>query len=239
MYKPETLKKYVELMKKCINFFLCILAAGVDLSISISLGNKKIGRVMNVSLPPIISCGNCSHCAPFCYDIKANLFHTNSTLLARAKNYALFLFSRDIYFSQVEKAISKRRVNKFFRWHVGGEIVDYDYFCRMVEIARKYSDFRFWTYTKMHEIVNLYCLRNGGRAAIPENFNIMFSVWDGMPYSNPYSFKIFACKLKDGNKDLTEEDFSRMFKCPGNCDICKAAKSGCIYGTVDIYADQH
>lgn len=225
-------------MKKAVAVFLAMLKAGISLFVTISEGNSKIGKVMNISIPAILSCGTCSKCKKFCYDIKAVLFHTNTVLPARAKNYAILLFDRDLYFNQIKSKLAKRKKNKFFRWHVGGEIVDFDYFCRMVEIAKEFPDFRFWTYTKMHSIINAYCDKYG-RDAIPGNFNIMFSVWDGMSCINPYKFKIFACKLKEGNKDLTEKDFSKMFKCPGNCDICKEGKTGCIYGKVDIYADQH
>ena len=154
--------------------------------VSISMGNKKIGRVMNVSLAPILTCANCSECLKLCYDIKANIQYGN-VLKARARNTVLALEYMDRYFQGIRYALAKRRKNKYFRWHVGGDIPNYKYFCEMVEIAKEQPDFTFWTYTKNYGIVNLY-VQKCGRAAIPENLTIMFSEWDGMKLVNPYNF---------------------------------------------------
>lgn len=235
MYTNETLKKYyklmnakvAELMQQDVNTF----------KVTISNGNRKIGRVMNVSTPAGLTCGNCSHCLGYCYDIKANFVYQNTVLPARAKNFVIVMKNRDGFFQQIEDKISRRKKNKFFRWHVAGEILDLDYFSRMVEIAKRHPDFVFWTYTKMYTIVNQYCDING-RAAIPANFHIMFSEWDGMPLVNPYNFPIFTCKLKDGNKNHTVSFFDTLYKCPGNCDICKECGRGCL-ASESTYADEH
>lgn len=131
----------------------------------------------------------------------------------------------------------RRRTNKYFRWHVGGEIPTIEYFSEMVRIAKLFPDFTFWTYTKMYGIVNAYCYKYG-RDAIPDNLHVMFSEWDGTQLYNPYNFPIFTCRLKDGNKNHTYEWFETLYKCPGNCDICKAAKRGCIVGE-STFADEH
>ena len=202
--------------------------------VSISTGNGKIGRVLNVSIAPIISCGNCKGCKYFCYDVKAVLLRLN-VLKARARNYVFAMKYRDAYFEAIRKKLMRRRLNKYFRWHVGGEMPDYAYFCETVKIAREFPEFKFWTYTKVYGYVNRY-VRENGRDAIPENYKIMFSKWDGMPIYNPYNFPVFACKLKDGNKDPMEWD--AMYKCPGNCDTCKKANRGCLIGE-NVYADEH
>lgn len=145
---------------------------------------------------------------------------------------------RDTFFHQIDDKMSRRRKNKFFRWHVAGDILDMDYFCRMVKNAKNHPDFVIWTYTKCYDIVNEYVSTHGGSmaAAIPANFHIMFSKWDGMEMPNPYNFPVFACKLKGGNKDHV--DFESMFLCPGNCDICKTHNCGCIAG-MNTYANEH
>ena len=38
---------------------------------AISRGNSKLGKVPNISLPPVKSCGNCKQCAPDCYALKS------------------------------------------------------------------------------------------------------------------------------------------------------------------------
>lgn len=232
-YKKESIQK----MLKIANSYRTTLN-DIDIEeikMCISDGNRKIGKVINVSLMPVITCGNCKECKGFCYDIKACLQYPDTVINARMRNTVLLYRDRDRYFSIIENRIARRRTNKFFRWHVAGDIIDLDYFSRMVEIARRHSDFIFWTYTKMYAIVNAYCDKYG-KNSIPENLHIMFSKWDGLKMDNPYNFPVFACRMKDGNKD--EMNWSEMYKCPGNCDICKKLSRGCLAGE-NTFADEH
>ena len=216
--KADYMKKDVKKIKECI-----------------SNGNTKIGKVMNVSLMPIMTCGNCKECKHFCYDIKACIQYPDTVIDARIRNTVLLLKDRNEFFRRIEKKISRRRKNKYFRWHVAGDIIDIDYFSRMVEIAWNHPDFVFWTYTKMYNIVNDY-VSLFGIYSIPANLHIMFSKWDGLKMDNPYNFPVFACKMKNGNKD--EMSWATMYKCPGNCDICKKANRGCLAGE-NTFADEH
>lgn len=234
MYSKESLKKVVDQLDDLISFYKRLDPDHIRESIS--AGNRKIGRVLNVSLAPVITCANCGECCKLCYDIKADLQYFN-VRDARARNTVLAMYHREEYFRRIREKCARRRRNKFFRWHVAGDILDLEYFAEMVNIAREFPDFKFWTYTKAYFIVNEYC-RRYGRESIPENLKVMFSKWDGMPMLNPYNFPEFACKLKDGNKDTTPEEFGKMYKCPGNCDICKAACRGCIAGE-NTFADEH
>lgn len=235
MYSLESLKKVVRLMNDAVDAYN---TKSIDeIKMCISKGNRKIGRVMNVSLPPLMTCKNCSGCKDFCYDIKACLQYPNTVIDARIRNYMILKKDINEYFQRIDDAMNRRRTNKFFRFHVAGDIINLDYFSRMVELARRHSDFIIWTYTKNYSVVNDYC-RLYGRDAIPENFTIMFSEWDGMPLNNPYNFPVFTCKLKDGNKNHKPEYFDSLYKCPGNCDVCKAARRGCIAGET-TYCDEH
>ena len=87
-----------------------------DIKMCISVGNKKIGRVMNVSTMPILCCGNCKECSKLCYDIKACLQYPNTVIDARMRNTVLLRKDRDEYFRRIDAAISRRRKNKFFRY---------------------------------------------------------------------------------------------------------------------------
>lgn len=235
MYKPESIKKLLGLIREKETFYDNI--PFTEIKMSISNGNSKIGKVMNVSLPPIRTCANCKECRNFCYDIKACLQYPDHVLDARMRNLAVLKQNRTEYFNRIEWKISRRKKNKYFRWHVAGDIVDLDYFANMVRIAVNYPDFIFWTYTKNYKVVNQFCDMYG-RNAIPGNFHIMFSEWDGTELNNPYGLPVFTCKLKDGNKNHSVEYFYSLFKCPGNCDICKANNTGCIAG-MNTYADEH
>lgn len=233
MYKIESVKKAVHDLREATNSYRAIIrgqGAGA-VTMCISKGNRKIGRVMNVSLAPVLTCANCSECKMLCYDIKAVLQYRN-VADARARNTALLLEDRAEYFRRIDDAISRRRLHKFFRWHVAGDIIDADYLDNMCTIARAHPDFVFWTYTKNYKVVNEYCERRGGRVAIPENLSIMFSEWRGMPMVNPYGFPEFSVVFKD---DAVKP---AGHYCPGNCDVCKATHRGCIAGET-TYCHEH
>ena len=234
-YSKESLQKLNTHFNEYIRKYEGIDTSNINLCIS--KGNRKIGRVMNVSLPPVKTCPNCSGCMHYCYDIKACLQYPNTVVDARIRNYSILMKDRDDFFARIDSAMSRRRTDKYFRWHVAGEIVDLDYFVRMVENAKKHPDFVIWTYTKNYKIVNQYC-DTYGREAIPSNFHIMFSEWDGMPLNNPHGFPEFSCKLPEGNKNHPVSYFNDLWKCPGNCDICKKCNRGCIAGETS-YADLH
>ena len=200
------------------------------LHVVISKGNRKIGRVLNVSLAPIITCCNCSGCMKLCYDIKAVLQYSN-VAKARAKNYVLLMRDRDKYFSEIAKACSKRRTNKFLRFHVSGDIIDIDYFDRMVKLARQFPDFKMWTYTKAYHIVNKWCELNG-KENVPNNLSVMFSEWRGMPMNNPYKFPEFKVVFKDEEKPVNVK------WCCGNCELCIKNNSHCVKGET-VYCMEH
>lgn len=231
MFNPNTIRKVTNSLHTAINSYMVMNPGSIK--ISISEGNTKIGKVMNFSLAPIITCGKaCKHCMEYCYDIKACLQYPNAVIDARARNTVLAMYSRDYLFNEIDKAMSRRRVNKFFRWHVAGDILDLDYFTRMVENARMHPDFVIWTYTKQYAIVNEYCAKYG-RDSIPSNFTIMFSEWRGLTMVNPYHFPEFRVIFKGEN---TPNDATWI--CPGNCDICKACHRGCVANET-TYAHEH
>lgn len=225
-YRKETLKKMLELMGATARRYGRMKPE--DIKLCVSVGNRKIGRVMNVSLPPVLSCGHCKECKLYCYDVKACMQYPGTVIDARIRNWAILKADRAGYFRRIEERITRRRRNKFFRWHVAGDIIDRDYFDQMVAIAKRHPDFTFWTYTKMYSIINGY-IADGGD--IPENFHIMFSEWRGLPMDNPYNFPEFRVLFKG-------ETPPAGYYCPGNCDICKANGRGCLAGET-TYALEH
>ena len=230
-FKPETVQKIVSELQKLIAFFMEFLKNGGFIKLVISMGNSKIGKCMNVSLAPVITCKNCGKCKNFCYDIKACLQYLN-VRIARAKNTALFLYDRENFFNQLWDRMSKRKKNKFLRFHVSGEIMDINHLEYMIKTAKRFPDFVIWTYTKMYWIVNEYIRIHGGnKNCIPENFSIMYSEWKGLPIDNPYNMPVFRCVYP-------EEEKPDCMKCPGNCDICKANNIGCV-AAQSVYADLH
>ncbi len=228
MYTSESINKAMQLARKREIELQEVPVS--EIPMCISSGNRKIGNVMNVSLMPVMTCGNCKECKYLCYDIKACLQYPNTVIDARMRNTVILRRDRSEYFNRIDAAISRRRSEKYFRWHVAGDIIDIDYLNRMIQIARNHPDFKFWTYTKMYHIVNEWCSIHC-RDAVPRNLSIMFSEWRGMPMVNPYRFPEFSVVFKDEQKPVG-------YYCPGNCDVCKVNGRGCINGE-RTYCNEH
>ncbi len=221
MFSNESIQKVLAMLKQAEKEYSKVETENIR--ICISKGNRKIGHVLNVSLPPIITCANCTGCKNYCYDVKACLQYSNTVIDARIRNYILMKNNPEKYFSDIRKTLKNRRKNKFFRWHVAGDIPNMDYFKNMIAIAKDFPDFIFWTYTKNYRLVNEYC-ELYGKDTIPENLSIMFSEWKGMDMINPFGFPEFRCIFPG------EKPAKGYTKCPGNCEICTNTKTGCPYG---------
>lgn len=235
MFSKKSLKKLVSLFDEKIAFYMGLTDEELNLcNLCISKGNRKIGKVMNVSIPPVITCANCKECSKLCYDIKACLQYPNTVVNARVKNWIIYKRNSEKYFNDIRKALKARRKNKFFRWHVAGDIPDMTYLKVMVEIAKEFPEFVFWTYTKNYSLVNEYCEKYG-KESIPENLSIMFSEWRGMTMENPYNFPVFSVVFKD---DKNKPDPKKNHYCPGNCDICLKNGRGCPYRE-STYCNEH
>ena len=222
MYSEESLRRYMVLAHAYLNYYKGRPVE--ELRVHISKGNTKIGHAFNVSLLAGISCGNCTACLKYCYDIKACL-RFPEVLKQRAENTALLILDRTEFFRQIRAFLSSYHgKHKFFRWHQSGEIMDIGYLSEINRLARDFSDWTFWTYTKMYTIVNSYCDSLNGRDSIAKNLSIMFSAWDGVYCPNPYGFPEFVTIMKGA------EAPSGMFRCVGNCDWCKEHHRGCIAG---------
>lgn len=236
MFKVETIKKYVQTMSTAVN------TARADVKrrhVVFSSENRKIGRVLNVSTAPIVTCGHCAHCSGHCYDIKACLQYPGA-MNARANNTAIATMDRVRFFSEIGEKMDRRRKNLYMRFHVGGEIMDMDYLNRMINTAREHGA-RYksiWTYTKEHELVNEYVKSHGGnKRCVTDYITVMFSHWYGTEVINPYGFPVFWTVATQEDVDRCRAD-GVTWKCPGNCDICKEAYRGCIAGE-SVYAWLH
>ena len=251
MYNADTIKRMISNAVELEKDYLLKLRNGENVRVCISKGNRKIGRVMNVSLMPVMTCANCKECKFLCYDIKACNQYKNTVLPARMRNTVLAKYYRDEYFKQISDAMNRRRKNKYFRWHVAGDMMDADYFNRVIENAIAHPDFVIWTYTKNYAVVNAWVDAHGGIDAIgyrlqpngdltaylkvAPNLNIMFSEWRGLEMVNPYHFPEFRVVFKD---DAVKPDEKTNFYCSGNCDICKASGRGCLAGE-NVYCNEH
>ena len=191
-----------------------------SLHVKFSRSNRKTGKsIPSVSLIPVADCGNCATCSSGCYDLR-NVCYLKSVQTTRAQNSAILRKDRDRYFREIEATATLER---FFRWHVGGEIVDADYFRRMVETALKVPTCTFLVFTKRFDIVNGFL--DGGRE-IPRNLKIIFSDWKGLEMDNPYNLPVSSPVWNYGvkGKHCTE----KVHWCGGHCEECATTATGCF-----------
>ena len=190
-----------------------------DLHVHVSQGNDKLGFMLNVSMLPVLTCGNCKACRNYCYAI-GTCNYSPDAKRNWAENTALFKRDPDRYFYEIQDYIRwSGSLVHYFRWHVSGEIINERYLQGMFETARKFPKWHFYTYTKMHALVNAHA------DEIPENMHIMYSHWDGYTIDNPHNFPEFHTKLKKSNTD-----YSKYFECKQDCRECVRKGRGCVIG---------
>lgn len=178
--------------------------------VTISGNNRKMGNIASVSTLPFITCPyKCS----YCYAAKMAMLYP-SVRKSYAKNTAIMILDRTKYFREIEQAI-KNCV--FFRFHVSGDIFDYDYFTRMCEIARRNPHCKMIAFTKHFKAVNKWLSEKD----IPENLKVMFSGDSKLKPVNPYGMP----------ETTIFEDISEISEnwnvCPGNCFNCAESNQNC------------
>lgn len=188
-----------------------------NLKVKISNGNTKMGRIKSVSLPPVVTCRKDAPCIKKCY--ARRLMRYPNVRNAYDNNLSLYKQDSGEYFAQVEHIA---RLERFFRWHVAGDIPDVEYLANMCYIAIKCEDTQFLCFTKQHEIVNKYI---GMGFRIPHNLSLIFSEWEGLELNNPHNLptaKVITQEQADAMQD-------KRFLCGGNCEHCVINKVGCWY----------
>ena len=195
----------------------------------ISKGNTKIGKIWNISLPPIKACKGCADiCGRDCYAMKAYRQYP-AVREAWEHNFDQATNNIDNYFGEIKDALEKYK-GAFFRWHVSGDILNIFYFSHMVSIAEQFPHIKFLAFTKQYKIVNEFLYIG---YSIPENLQIVFSAWPNLPMDNPYDLPV--AWLQDGTEDRIPSD---VMHCPGHCDGCGLCWSLRSIGR-DVYFDKH
>ena len=107
---------------------------------------------------------------------------------------------------------------RFFRYHVSGDIIDIDYLDRMVKLARELKGTEFLCFTKNYKDVNEY-LKNHRK---PKNLHLIFSLpFNGATIDNPHNLPAAGVILKG------TEPKEGWKICGGNCAECACKGVGC------------
>lgn len=212
LYTTKTVNKFTEALFEAQQE----IRDGKDIHVSISDGNRKMGRVASVSLLPYVTCPAraLSSCAGDCYAARDCIMYSN-VLKAWARNTALMALAPVRYWKEVTKAMASVR---WFRFHVGGDIPNFEYFCNMVDACIANEHCEVLCFTKRYEAVNKYIEKYGD---LPKNLHIMFSGWQGLKPINPNNLPETNVLFPD--MDLPDD----WLMCGGNCSDCGCRGVGC------------
>jgi len=186
--------------------------------VSISRGNAKMGLIASVSLPPIISCSKeaCKHCGKDCYARKIARLRPKTVGAAYQRNLDILKEEPEQFWREVNAAVA---MSRFFRFSVGGDLYDKDYFENMVKVARNNKHCEILCFTKKFDIVNEWLNDH----KLPKNLHLIFSGWRGMTMNNPHNLPEAHVFYRDGT--TTAKDGARY--CSGNCYECAIAMTNC------------
>ena len=191
-------------------------------SIHISAGNAKLGAIMNISIPPVVTCHNCSSCKNYCYAVRSyNRF--TGTAAGWNENYLLFLTDPVTYFEEISAAV---KLQRFFRWHVSGDIVNGAYLAGMIRVANENPKVEFLAFTKAYQIVNAAIAAG---AVIPSNLHLLFSAAPGVDMPNPYRLPECHINFADPALNTYCGGAEYEYHCTGNCTECAINGCGCFF----------
>lgn len=122
--------------------------------------------------------GTCNGCCEGCetggcYAIRDAKLHSNSVIPSQGKNTVIMRHSYDDGFAQIKEQLIANKAETL-RFHSSGEIIDYDYLLKMVELAKEMPHVKFYFYTKRFPEMSRYIKENG---TLPENLVCNLSVW--------------------------------------------------------------
>ena len=186
----------------------------------ISKGNSKIGKIPNVSLRPILDCGNCKSCAGDCYARKAYAMYP-AVRSAWGNNGKVFRANPATACQQVSEYVAKHKP-EFFRWNVSGDILNQAHMDGIRKTAIDNPGTKFLVFTKMHGL----SFRN-----IPANLKVILSMFPTMP---KHGKKFSSAWMQDGTETRIPKT---AWHCPGsclNCGACWNLKNG-----QDVYFTKH
>ena len=185
------------------------------MGVCISKGNSKLGEIKSVSLPSGLTCIKCG-CNKKCYAKKIERLRP-SVRNSYIRNLTMLEEDPQTYWREVEAAIMTSR---FFRFHVSGDIPDWDYLIKMVSIAAMNLHCEILCFTKKYELVNHYL---GNVGELPPNLHMIFSAWVDLKMVNPFHLPEAHVLYRDGTTTARED----AKKCSGNCTECACISGGC------------
>ena len=202
----------------------------MEMRVSISKGNIKMGHIPSVSLPAVITCAKGCKCAKKCYALKIEKLRP-VVRAAYKRNLDILNNDPEQYWREVEGAI---KLSLFFRFHVSGDIPSTEYFRNMVEIAKRNPHCQILCFTKQYKLVNTELDKIRW---LPNNLHLIFSAWEGMEMDNPFNLPEAHVRYKNGTTTARKD----AKECSGNCTECATLGEGCwtIKKGEQVVFDEH
>lgn len=188
--------------------------------LSISLGNKKMGGIANISLPPIVTCSKDVPCKKACYALKSYRMYPN-VKKAWDSNWELYQTNPNSYFNQIASFLDTYKKG-YFRYHVAGDMPNKSYLYRMRYLAEAFPNIQFLAFTKRQWPLDT-------ALAYPhvDNLIVRGSTWPTWEAFTP---------LKAHYVPKGQTAPNGAFTCPGACTTCKA----CFHDDVTaVYFPHH
>jgi hypothetical protein len=139
------------------------------------------------------------------------------------ENYVLFLTDPNRYFSEISAAV---KLQRFFRWHVSGDIVNGAYLAGMIRVAMENPKVEFLAFTKAYQIVNAAIAAG---IVIPSNLHLLFSAAPGVEMPNPYNIPECHISFADPAQNTYKGGAEYEYHCTGNCTECAINSCGCFF----------
>lgn len=179
--------------------------------LKISKGNRKIGNVPNISLPPVTTCQPKVPCINNCYALKTyNRWPEPRN--AWSSNLELYNEDPERFFDELCVYLALNRPYRF-RFFVGGDFPDVEFAKRIFDIASTYDAINFLAFTKRYDYMK-ELLR-----VIPDNFKVVLSIWPGLSVPDLINYLPSAWLSEDPRFSVFFKD-SPYIRCPGKCDNC-------------------
>lgn len=204
--------------------------------------NRK-GAPHSISTIPVYNCPNCGKCSLQCYDLKSDC-RFDTVCLTRARNAAILEVDRERFFKEINAYCTT--LDKY-RWHVGGDILDLDYFKHVIKIALDNPQCKFHIFTKNYDAVNTWLAEqievseqfgdtSEPKQLLPSNLNLRFSAWPGLPMDNPYN--IPTAEVVDDDDFVITKPNSAI--CSKNCTQCAIHNRDCFDRNIEtVYLPLH
>jgi len=183
-------------------------------SVHISIGNSKIGKMFNFSMPPGKTCSAAACATCFkngCYACKSYRQYKN-VRAAWDENYNYFKADPAGAEGDVVEFLRKHgHKASYFRIHVSGDFFNREYFNAWVRIAKQFPAIKFLAFTKQFDNID--------PAALPTNFALRLSDWPGVDIPADLAEVLPVAYLNDGTRPA--DTFKNAYTCPGSCATCK------------------